>query len=240
MLLVALSIQMLQAGLPELRDVQDLSYMQNNLRPQDSDIQATSYFTKKIQESLECFPVKLNNFIHILANTSLTDKASLIKPSLPNARKVLQNLTKAGVRKLHEKSERLLNKLGNTAYHQSYAGTLRDHNQRASIQLCLSFKDPELSVLVKHLKNVHFSTASIEICLLSNLGKTSVQRVKSHKSSSALTFNKIVKFYVPQSDRHELQVVVKSKDVFLGSVNILLNQVHFNEDLWYPLTNSTT
>ncbi|XP_030071073.1 phosphatidylinositol 3-kinase C2 domain-containing subunit gamma [Microcaecilia unicolor] len=66
-LLLNLLELMMQAGLPELRGVQDLRYMHNNLRPQDSDLQAISYFTRKIKESLECVPVKLNNMIHILA-----------------------------------------------------------------------------------------------------------------------------------------------------------------------------
>lgn len=37
---------MLHAGLPELNSIQDLKYVHDNLRPQDSDLQATSYFTR--------------------------------------------------------------------------------------------------------------------------------------------------------------------------------------------------
>ncbi|NXL86885.1 P3C2G kinase, partial [Alectura lathami] len=71
---------MLHAGLPELNSIQDLKYVYDNLRPQDSDLQATSYFTRKIKESLECFPVKLNNLIHTLAQMSLSGSA---KPPAP-------------------------------------------------------------------------------------------------------------------------------------------------------------
>uniref|UniRef100_A0A7M4F3J0 Phosphatidylinositol-4-phosphate 3-kinase catalytic subunit type 2 gamma n=1 Tax=Crocodylus porosus TaxID=8502 RepID=A0A7M4F3J0_CROPO len=74
-LLLNLLEMMLHAGLPELNSIQDLKYVHNNLRPQDSDLQATSYFTRKIKESLECFPVKLNNLIHTLAQMSLTGSA---------------------------------------------------------------------------------------------------------------------------------------------------------------------
>ncbi|KYO36673.1 phosphatidylinositol 4-phosphate 3-kinase C2 domain-containing subunit gamma [Alligator mississippiensis] len=77
-LLLNLLEMMLHAGLPELNSIQDLKYVHDNLRPQDSDLQATSYFTRKIKESLECFPVKLNNLIHTLAQMSLTGSA---KPS---------------------------------------------------------------------------------------------------------------------------------------------------------------
>ncbi|XP_027764650.1 phosphatidylinositol 4-phosphate 3-kinase C2 domain-containing subunit gamma-like, partial [Empidonax traillii] len=81
-LLLNLLEMMLHAGLPELNSIQDLKYVYDNLRPQDSDLQATSYFTRKIKESLECFPVKLNNLIHTLAQMSVTGSA---KPPAPEA-----------------------------------------------------------------------------------------------------------------------------------------------------------
>ncbi|NXI85885.1 P3C2G kinase, partial [Rhipidura dahli] len=79
-LLLNLLEMMLHAGLPELNSIQDLKYVYDNLRPQDSDLQATSYFTRKIKESLECFPVKLNNLIHTLAQMSVGSSA---KPPAP-------------------------------------------------------------------------------------------------------------------------------------------------------------
>uniref|UniRef100_A0A8D1QX97 Phosphatidylinositol-4-phosphate 3-kinase catalytic subunit type 2 gamma n=1 Tax=Sus scrofa TaxID=9823 RepID=A0A8D1QX97_PIG len=74
-LLLNLLEMMLHAGLPELSGIQDLKYVYDNLRPQDSDLEATSHFTKKIKESLECFPVKLNNLIHTLAQMTAISPA---------------------------------------------------------------------------------------------------------------------------------------------------------------------
>ncbi|XP_043943189.1 phosphatidylinositol 4-phosphate 3-kinase C2 domain-containing subunit gamma [Protopterus annectens] len=71
-LLMNLLELMLSSGMPELKYSQDLRYVVENLRPWDSDLEATSYFTRKIKESLDCFPVRLNNLIHILANMSTT------------------------------------------------------------------------------------------------------------------------------------------------------------------------
>ncbi|XP_077337382.1 phosphatidylinositol 4-phosphate 3-kinase C2 domain-containing subunit beta [Lithobates pipiens] len=58
---------MLSCGIPELSDLQDLKYVYDALRPQDSEADATTYFTRLIESSLGSVATKLNFFIHNLA-----------------------------------------------------------------------------------------------------------------------------------------------------------------------------
>ncbi|KAI4546113.1 hypothetical protein MG293_002668 [Ovis ammon polii] len=104
-LLLNLLEMMLHAGLPELSGIQDLKYVYNNLRPQDTDLEATSHFTKKIKESLECFPVKLNNLIHTLAQMTAISPAKSTSQTfsqescMPGASRSIQRATVLGFSK---------------------------------------------------------------------------------------------------------------------------------------------
>ncbi|KAL6082593.1 hypothetical protein STEG23_001624, partial [Scotinomys teguina] len=107
-LILSLLEMMIHAGLPELSGTEDLKYVYNNLRPQDTDLEATSHFTKKIKESLECFPVKLNNLIHTLAQMPALSLAKPTSKTPPNEScilhktKTIQRATILGFSKTHD------------------------------------------------------------------------------------------------------------------------------------------
>ncbi|XP_032641679.1 phosphatidylinositol 4-phosphate 3-kinase C2 domain-containing subunit beta isoform X2 [Chelonoidis abingdonii] len=63
---------MLSCGIPELSDLEDLKYVYDALRPQDSEADATTYFTRLIESSLGSVATKLNFFIHNLAQMKFT------------------------------------------------------------------------------------------------------------------------------------------------------------------------
>uniref|UniRef100_A0A669Q9Z2 Phosphatidylinositol-4-phosphate 3-kinase catalytic subunit type 2 beta n=1 Tax=Phasianus colchicus TaxID=9054 RepID=A0A669Q9Z2_PHACC len=67
-----LAAQMLSCGIPELSDLEDLKYVYDALRPQDTDADATTYFTRLIESSLGSVATKLNFFIHNLAQMKFT------------------------------------------------------------------------------------------------------------------------------------------------------------------------
>ncbi|KAI4894971.1 hypothetical protein NFI96_028733, partial [Prochilodus magdalenae] len=58
---------MLSCGIPELSDLDDLKYVYDALRPHESEVDATMYFTRLIESSLGSVATKLNFFIHNLA-----------------------------------------------------------------------------------------------------------------------------------------------------------------------------
>uniref|UniRef100_A0A8C5WYR4 Phosphatidylinositol-4-phosphate 3-kinase catalytic subunit type 2 beta n=1 Tax=Laticauda laticaudata TaxID=8630 RepID=A0A8C5WYR4_LATLA len=77
---------MLSCGIPELSDLEDLKYVYDALRPQDTEADATTYFTRLIESSLGSVATKLNFFIHNLAQMKFTTSDS--RPMLSFAPRV--------------------------------------------------------------------------------------------------------------------------------------------------------
>ncbi|XP_045637337.1 phosphatidylinositol 4-phosphate 3-kinase C2 domain-containing subunit gamma [Ursus americanus] len=331
-LLLNLLEMMLHAGLPELGGIQDLKYVYNNLRPQDTDLEATSHFTKKIKESLECFPVKLNNLIHTLAQMTAISPAKSASQTfpqescLPNATRSIQRATILGFSKktsnlylirvthsnnetsLTEKSfdqfsklhsqlqkqfasltlpefphwwhlpftnsdhkrfrdlnhymEQILNgsyEVANNDYVLSFflsepvqqtveESSLVDLGEKCpdktpKVQLVISHEDAKLTILVKHMKNIHLPdgsapSAHVEFYLLPYPSEVRRRKTKSVPKCTDPTYNEIVVYNeVTELRGHVLMLIVKSKTIFVGAINIQLYSVPLNEEKWYPLGN---
>ncbi|XP_005379095.1 PREDICTED: phosphatidylinositol 4-phosphate 3-kinase C2 domain-containing subunit gamma isoform X2 [Chinchilla lanigera] len=332
-LLLNLLEMMLHAGLPELSGIEDLKYVYNNLRPHDTDLEGTSHFTKKIKESLECFPVKLNNLIHILAQMSAVSPArsppqtSSQEPCRLSTTRSIQRATILGFIKkpndlyliqvthgnneisLTEKSFDQFSKLHSQLQKQFASLTLpefphwwhlpftnsdhkrfRDLNhymeqllhgsyevansdcvltfflsepvqqtieesslvdlgdkspdKNPKVQLVISYEDAKLTILVKHMKNIHLPdgsapSAHVEFYLLPYPSEVRRRKTKSVPKCTDPTYNEIVVYdEVTELQGHVLMLIVKSKTVFVGAINIQLCSVLLNEEKWYPLGNS--
>ncbi|XP_049638856.1 phosphatidylinositol 3-kinase C2 domain-containing subunit gamma [Suncus etruscus] len=332
-LLLNLLEMMLHAGLPELSGIQDLKYVYNNLRPQDTDLQATSHFTKKIKESLECFPVKLNNLIHTLAQMSAINPVKYTPQTFPQeshmlgAKRSIQRARILGFSKktsnlyliqvLHGHNEtslieksfdqfsnlhshlqkqfasvtlpefphwwhlpftnsdhkrfRDLNHYMDQILNGSYEVTNSDcvlsfflseplqhttkelppldvgeefPDKKPKVQLVISHEDSKLTILVKHMKNIHLPdgsapSAHVEFYLLPYPSEVRRRKTKSVPKCTDPTYNEIVVYdEVTELQGHVLMLIVKSKTIFVGAINIQLCSVLLNEEKWYSLGNS--
>uniref|UniRef100_A0AAY5KY68 Phosphatidylinositol-4-phosphate 3-kinase catalytic subunit type 2 gamma n=1 Tax=Esox lucius TaxID=8010 RepID=A0AAY5KY68_ESOLU len=188
-LVLSLLQLMLGAGMPEMKDIQDLQYVQKNLRPLDSEMEATSYFTKKIKESMDSFPVKLNFLFHNLGQSSGKKPAPPVpaQSSSPNT-----NIQEAVIHSYSGKGKNVVSHYGPGSlillilfsiewkitglelchflisielsnsmlcYHLHLL-TLLFLDGEPQIQLYMSHSDNKLSVLVKHLKNIRLANGS--------------------------------------------------------------------------------
>ncbi|XP_075838035.1 phosphatidylinositol 3-kinase C2 domain-containing subunit gamma isoform X3 [Microtus pennsylvanicus] len=332
-LILSLLEMMLHAGLPELSGTEDLKYVYNNLRPQDTDLEATSHFTKKIKESLECFPVKLNNLIHTLAQMPAISLAKPTPQTLPqesynlHKTRTIQRVTILGLSKTHsnlylievtlsdkrksltQKSFEQFSRLHSQIQKQfsslplpefphwwhlpftdsdhkrirdlshyveqmlsgSYEVAnsdcvlsffLSEHMQptiedsqllglgekysdnNPKVQLLMTYEDSKLTILVKHMKNIHLPdgsapSAHVEMYLLPHPREVRKRKTKSVPKCTDPTYNEIVVYdEVLELQGHVLMLIVKSKTVFVGAINIQLCSVPLNEEKWYPLGNS--
>ncbi|XP_068133471.1 phosphatidylinositol 3-kinase C2 domain-containing subunit gamma [Hyperolius riggenbachi] len=226
---------MLQAGLPELSGIHDLKFVHENMRPHDSDLQATSYFTSKITESLQCISVKLNFLIHAFATMNPGDATKWAGPTNSSLPKLLRKTAAKSFKVINRMSEKIMTELGSPR-DTLPAAMGGEHG----IQVHFSFSAPIFSVLLKHLRNIYFPdgsvpSASVTISLHYHNREISRQKLKSQVRSPAPTFNKLVQFSVKQLDGYIMKFLVSSKGSSLGGLSLHLSSVQLNKDIWYRL-----
>ncbi|KPP64336.1 phosphatidylinositol 4-phosphate 3-kinase C2 domain-containing subunit gamma-like [Scleropages formosus] len=317
-LVLSLLQLMLGAGMPEMKDSQDLQYVHNHLRPQDSELEATSYFTRMIEESMNSLPVKINFLIHNMGQLPgrqrLAVEATRVSPRTNIQEAVIQKYTTKGreviyelkviiedgylisektfsqFETIHKALQRLfvesmlpqfpgwyrmsftpsrrmtlLNKYlkelfngpckGNEFVCSLFLdGPRTDMAPKASrkdavllttpqVQLCMTYRDRKLSVLVKHLKNIRLPDGTcpdtyVVTRLRPDPENCSKRKTRVVRNNYHPTFNQLIEYSDVQTLQGKvLELQVKSRKGFLAATSIRLEDGKMGTEKWFLLGN---
>ncbi|XP_078091457.1 phosphatidylinositol 3-kinase C2 domain-containing subunit gamma-like [Mustelus asterias] len=116
----------------------------------------------------------------------------------------------------------------------------------ASVQLCISWENSKLSLMVKHVKNIFLPDGSapdayVKIYLLPDAVRVTKRKTKVVPKNSNPTYNEILEYVgIPSIDlsRCVIQLSVWCRKTLLGAVDIPLRNIKLDEEKWYRLGNS--
>ncbi|RXM35179.1 Phosphatidylinositol 4-phosphate 3-kinase C2 domain-containing subunit gamma [Acipenser ruthenus] len=255
---------MLTAGMPELKDSQDLQYVCNNLRPHESDLEATSYFTSKIKESLESVPVKLNFFIHSIAQgASIGRESKVVQAALNQTNRAIREASilgycVKGTDILYSMQVKIENGvlMAEKTFSQfdQFHNNLQKHFVESALPQFpswyrLSFTPKRrMKLLNDYLKELFTGPcrgkcpdgsapdACVKTCLLPDPGYDTKKTTGVVKHNFNPTFNMLIEYRgISYLQGRVLKVTVKSTQTSIAATNIPLGKVNLNQDMWYPL-----
>uniref|UniRef100_A0A667ZJ88 Phosphatidylinositol-4-phosphate 3-kinase catalytic subunit type 2 gamma n=1 Tax=Myripristis murdjan TaxID=586833 RepID=A0A667ZJ88_9TELE len=252
---------MLGAGMPEMKDIQDLQYVQKNLRPHDSDLEATSYFTKKIKESMECLAVKFNFVTHIIAQRNKPGPLTQAASPAPN-----NNIQEAVIQRYTVKGKDVVRLFvlwffNPKCLHECLKDILvlfcSVSSGKHTLLISLTIYSPvhhELMIYAhiytghiliyffffqQRLANGSTPDAYVVTRLRPDPYSRSKRKTKVVRNNVNPTFNELLEYTdVPTLHEKVLEVTVKSKKAFVVATNVRLEEKVLDKEQWFPLGNS--
>ncbi|PNJ04212.1 PIK3C2B isoform 1 [Pongo abelii] len=226
---------MLSCGIPELSDLEDLKYVYDALRPQDTEANATTYFTRLIESSLGSVATKLNFFIHNLAQMKFTGSDDRLTLSFASRTHTLKSSGRISDVFLcrHEKIfhpnkgycdlvytffhplPRDEKAMGTSPAPKSSDGTWARPVGKVGgeVKLSISYKNNKLFIMVMHIRGLQLLQDGndpdpyVKIYLLPDPQKTTKRKTKVARKTCNPTYNEMLVYDgIPKGDLQQREL----------------------------------
>ncbi|PNJ00557.1 PIK3C2B isoform 3 [Pan troglodytes] len=246
---------MLSCGIPELSDLEDLKYVYDALRPQDTEANATTYFTRLIESSLGSVATKLNFFIHNLAQMKFTGSDDRLTLSFASRTHTLKSSGRISDVFLcrHEKIfhpnkgycdlvytffhplPRDEKAMGTSPAPKSSDGTWARPVGKVGgeVKLSISYKNNKLFIMVMHIRGLQLLQDGndpdpyVKIYLLPDPQKTTKRKTKVARKTCNPTYNEMLVYDgIPKGDLQQRELQLSVLSEQGFWENVLLGEVN--------------